>query len=107
MILFKFFNFLALSCNQLMFNATKAMATICRYCDGALAPHYSHIYSKFIPCLQSLPLSGQGNIIEGLARLISKLPDDQTYPALQQLITPIYNNLGNLLQSNNPETVSK
>lgn len=82
------------------------MSTICRYCDSSLAAHYSNIYSRFVPCLQSLPVSEQGNIIEGLARLISKLPEDQTFPALQQLVVPISNNLGSLLQANNLDHVS-
>jgi len=88
----------------LVMNATKAMAIVCRFCDNALAAHYSAIYAQFLPQLKSLPVPERGSIIEGLARLIGKLPLDQAYQALQELLFPINSELCSLLDTKNPDT---
>ena len=74
----------------LVYNATKAMAAICRFCDDHLVKHYDAIHAQFVPLLPSIAMKERGTILEGLARLISRLHYDAACRTLQELTRPIF-----------------
>ncbi|KAF3052854.1 Nuclear import receptor [Didymella keratinophila] len=79
----------------------------CNDCASLLVNFVAPLQQFYAKHLDSLPVSSQEEITEGVASVVAKVPVDQIYPTLKTYVDPVMQNLATIANQANDEPSQK